>query len=219
MHDAPGYSAPQSETVKVCPAAASTPHTGSLDVSELVPEAWKEPQNPSLVGMMVGADVGTGVGAVGLAVGGWLGELALTVGFAVGNVEGTDEGFAVVGTIVGSALGANDGIAVGESEGLAVGGEVGGAVMIAVGIGLGRFVGVAVGAYVTSFTPAPDTTAVPEHNVMPMQPSWIRYVSVVVPAGTVYCTCAHTLPPDMHAAGGRPPVPVSSYTTSTPVAE
>ena len=37
-------------------------------------------------------------------------------------------------------------------------------------------------------------------------------------AGTVYCTCAHTLPPEIHAAGGLSPFPVSSYTTSTPVA-
>ena len=49
-----------------------------------------------------------------------------------------------------------------------------------------------------------------------MQPSWIRYVCVAMPTGTVYRTCAHTLPPLIHTAGGRLPVPVSSYTTSTP---
>ena len=31
----------------------------------------------------------------------------------------------------------------------------------------------------------------------------------------MYCTCAHTLPPEMQAAGGWLPVPVSSYTSST----
>jgi hypothetical protein len=130
-----------------------------------------------------------------------------------------------VGTDVGTTDGAPVTATVGSAVGLRLGGVVGGidgspgpVVGITVGSADGAD-GTGVGAYVTSCTPAPDTTVVPEHNVMPSQPSWIRYVSVAVLAGTVYCTCAHTLPPDVHAAGGRPPVPVSSYTTSTPVAE
>jgi hypothetical protein len=79
-------------------------------------------------------------------------------------------------------------------------------------------VGAAVGVYVTSCTPNPAMMAVPEHVVAPVQPSRIMYVCHKVPAGTVYCTCAHVLPPPMQAAGGRLPVPVSSYTTSTPAA-
>ena len=46
----------------------------------------------------------------------------------------------------------------------------------------------------------------------------MMYVCDGVLAGTVYCTCAHTLDPEMHAAGGLSPFPVSSYTTSTPAA-
>ena len=84
---------------------------------------------------------------------------------------------------------------------------------------MGIAVGISVGVKVTSCTPAPATTAVPEQVVAPRQPSWIRYVCDAAPAGTVYCTCAHTLPPSMHCAGGFPlPVPVSSYATSTPAA-
>jgi hypothetical protein len=41
------------------------------------------------------------------------------------------------------------------------------------------------------------------------------YVCVVVPAGTVYCTCAHV----PHEAGAKtPPEPVLPYTTSAPTA-
>ena len=36
VQDAPGYSAPHRETVKVCPAPALTPQVGSLTVSPLV---------------------------------------------------------------------------------------------------------------------------------------------------------------------------------------
>ena len=75
------------------------------------------------------------------------------------------------------------------------------------------------GEKVTRCTPKPATTAMPEQVVAPRQPSWIRYVCDAALAGTVYCTCAHTLPPSMHCAGGFPlPVPVSSYATSTPAA-
>ena len=89
-----------------------------------------------------------------------------------------------------------------------------------VGVELGIRVGVGVGLYVTRDTPAaPEMAARPEHDVEPMQPSRMRYVCDGVPAGTVYCTCAHTLVPEMHAAGGLSPLPVSSYTTSTPGAE
>jgi hypothetical protein len=80
-------------------------------------------------------------------------------------------------------------------------------------------VGAAVGAYVTRLTPAPVIADVPWHDAEPTQPSRIRYVCKGTPAGTVYCTCAHTLPPEIHAAGGLSPFPVSSYTTSTPDAE
>ena len=67
------------------------------------------------------------------------------------------------------------------------------------GAGVTGNVGAAVGVYVTSFTPAgPAMTAVPEQIVAPMQPSRMMYVCSGVPAGTVYCTCAHTLPLDMH---------------------
>ena len=110
----------------------------------------------------------------------------------------------------------------GRADGLLVGCNVGGidgSPGPVVGITVGRADGAdgtGVGAYVTSCTPAPDTTVVPEHSAMPSQPSWIRYVCVGVPAGTVYCTCAQELPPVMHCAGGSGPVPVSSYMTSTP---
>jgi len=87
------------------------------------------------------------------------------------------------------------------------------------GILVGRVEGAGVGVYVTSCTPAPATAAVPVQEELLVQPSRIMNVCNGVFAGTVYCTCAHTLPPDMHAAGGRLPVPVSSYTTSTPAAE
>ena len=54
------------------------------------------------------------------------------------------------------------------------------------------------GAYVTSCKPVPEMMAVPEQVVVPVQPSRMTYVCVTVPAGTVYCNCAQTLPPDMH---------------------
>ena len=113
------------------------------------------------------------------------------MGLAVGSALGSAEGIAVVGRRVGTELGA----------------------------GVALKVGAAVGEYVTRDTPAPAITALPEHAVEPVQPSRMMYVCDCVFAGTVYCTCAHTLVPEMHAAGGRSPVPVSSYTTSTPVAE
>ena len=108
----------------------------------------------------------------------------------------------------GNALGIADGRAV---VGLNVGTELGTAVFTAVGA--------AVGAYVTRLTPAPVIATVPRHDAEPTQPSRIRYVCKGTPAGTVYCTCAHTLPPEIHADGGLSPFPVSSYTTSTPDAE
>jgi hypothetical protein len=55
---------------------------------------------------------------------------------------------------------------VGKDDGAGEGGTV--------GTDEGRGVGAAVGAYVTSCTPAPDTTADPVHVVLPTQPSWIR---------------------------------------------
>ena len=104
----------------------------------------------------------------------------------------------------------------GTSEGRAVGALVVGALE---GCSVGKIVGIAVGEYVTRLTPTgPETTAVPEHLAALVQPSRIRYVCVVASAGTVYCTCAQTLS-QMQAAGGWSPVPVSSYTTSTPAAE
>ena len=125
-------------------------------------------------------------------------------------------GCGVEGKGVGGGVGCVLGNAVGSAEGQGVGGIVGCALGHAVGSADGVCVGSGVGAYVTSCTPAPATTAKPEHDDEPMQPSWIRYVCVTVPAGTVYCTCAQKSLPDMHAAGGRLLVPVSSYTTSTP---
>ena len=146
------------------------------------------------------------------------------MGPADGSADGKAEGRAVVGRSVGTLLGrrvdgapvlADVGGTVGNADGRAVVGE---GVEPAMGMAV-AVVGAAVGAYVTSCTPAPATTAVPVQAVAPVQPSSIRYVCAGVPAGTVYCTCAHTLPPVMHCAGGRLPVPVSSYTTSTPVDE
>ena len=113
------------------------------------------------------------------------------MGFAVGLADGSALGLAVVGSRVGTELGA----------------------------GVALKVGAAVGEYVTRDTPAPAITALPEHAVEPVQPSRMMYVCDGVFAGTVYCTCAHTLVPEMHAAGGLSAVPVSSYTTSTPAAE
>ena len=131
-----------------------------------------------------------------------------TVGCAMGDKLGSADGGVVVGSALGSALGSADGRAVVGSN---VGIELGAAVL--------TNVGAAVGAYVTRLTPAPVIADVPEHVDEPMQPSRIRYVCGGVLAGTVYCTCAHTLPPAIQAAGGRLPEPVSSYTTSTPDAE
>ena len=118
----------------------------------------------------MGVTVGCGVG---LAEGAWL-----------GRAVGSGEGLALLGCSVGVALGAGVGTAVGFlNVGCAEGSEV------------GRAVGARVGAYVTSCTPAPAIIAVPVQVVLPMQPSRIRYVCGRAPAGTVYCTCAHTSDP------------------------
>ena len=130
------------------------------------------------------------------------------MGLAVGSALGSAEGIAVVGRRVGTELGEKLGTCV-------VGAQVG----AEEGTGVALKVGPAVGEYVTRDTPAPAITALPEHAVEPVQPSRIMYVCCGAPAGTVYCTCAHTLVPEMHAAGGLSPLPVSSYTTSTPIAE
>ena len=114
------------------------------------------------------------------------------MGFAVGSADGFALGLAVVGSRVGTELGA----------------------------GVALKVGAAVGEYVTRDTPAaPEMAARPVHDVEPVQPSRMRYVCDGAPFGTVYCTCAHVVDPEMHAAGGLSPLPVSSYTTSTPAAE
>ena len=78
--------------------------------------------------------------------------------------------------------------------------------------------GVAVGAKVTAVMPDPEMADCPVHALLAWQPSRMMYVCEAVPAGTVYCTCAHALPPLTHTAGGPAPVPVSSYVTSTPAA-
>ena len=235
---APAYSAPHMLTVNVWPAAADTPHMASRVVSLFVFHARNGPQNPADVGASVGSAEGAGVGAVGCAVGGGVLSPAAIVGLAVGSADGMAEGTAVVGRSVGTPLGlsvvesgvgaaegAGDEPGVGMADGLQLGGAVGGiegcpgpVVGTAVGAADGAE-GAGVGVYVTSCTPAPATTAVPVQPLIWTQPSSIRYVCVGVPAGTVYCTCAHELAPEMHCAGGRAPVPVSSYTTSTPAVE
>ena len=78
--------------------------------------------------------------------------------------------------------------------------------------------GAGVGAYATAMMPAPDMAVCPVHAPLAWQPSRMTYVCEAVPAGTVYCTCAHELAPFTHTAGGPAPVPVSSYVTSTPAA-
>ena len=204
MHAAPAYSAPHMLTVNVWPADAVTPHIASLVTSLLVLQVRNGPHRPADVGASVGSADGAAVGAVGATVGCADGKPGPVVGPAEGRSEGAGEGSAVVGRSVGMLVGMTVGKGwVGRADGVAVGAALGA-------------VGVAVGAYVTSCTPAPDTTAVPEHDVLPWQPSWIRYVCVAVPAGTVYCTCAHELPLSLHAAGGWLPEPVSSYATSVP---
>ena len=140
---------------------------------------------------MEGAALGRAVGAVGRAEGAAVGSPGIIEGLAVGSALGMAVGAAVVGLRVGTELGA----------------------------GVAATVGCAVGEYVTRPTPTPEMATCPLHAVDPVQPSRMMYVCAGVPVGTVYCTCAHTLPPEMHAAGGRLPVPVSSYTTSTPLAE
>ena len=95
----------------------------------------------------------------------------------------------------------------GIALGLAV---VGSRVGTELGAGVALKVGAAVGEYVTRDTPAPAITALPVHAVEPVQPSRMMYVCDGVLTGTVYCTCAHTLDPEMHAAGGLSPFPVSS---------
>ena len=151
----------------------------------------------------------------------------MAVGLEVGTVLGRADGNAVVGRSVGTPLGLKVLDAVGNelgkrletAEGAKVGTEDGRTVGRTVGEGVALNVGCAVGEYVTRPTPTPEMATCPLHAVDPVQPSRMMYVCAGVPAGTVYCTCAHTLPPEMHAAGGRLPVPVSSYTTSTPLAE
>lgn len=101
--------------------------------------------------------------------------------------------------IVGRAEGVN----VGRVDGCGVGAIVG-ALEVATAVGAmvgptdGTNEGWRVGEYVTSCKPAPAMMAVPEQAVWPVQPSRIIYVWVAVPAGTVYCTCAQTLVPEMH---------------------
>ena len=112
----------------------------------------------------------------------------------MGSDDGAGVGEAVVGSSVGRLLGANEGnavvVAVGAGDGRAVGALLGVGVGIALGTTVGKAVGLlvvgwavvgtavgaGVGAYVTSCTPAPATTAIPEHVDDPKQPSWIKYV-------------------------------------------
>ena len=110
----------------------------------------------------MGADVGRAEGAPGAVVGPGVGAL---LGIMLGPCP-TDEG-AAVASAVGTADGGIDGMP-GPVVGITEDKE-----------------GAGVGTYVTSCTPAPATTAVPEHAVAPVQPSWIRYVCAGVPAGTV----------------------------------
>ena len=174
-----------------------------------------------MVGLTDGSALGTAVGlaVVGLKVGIELGTGVLAgdgtgVGETVGSVLGTGLGFDE-----GSALGKGVPAAEGLTEGAKVGSALGNGVGKVVGMGVAANVGAAVGANVTSFTPVPAIAALPEHVVWPVQPSRMMYVWVAAPTGTVYCTWAHTVLPEMQAEGGRLPVPVSSYTTSTLVAE
>jgi len=157
---------------------------------------------------MEGAALGRAVGAVGRAEGAAVGSPGSIEGLAVGSALGMAVGAAVVGLRVGTELGDNVFCIVGDADGDNV-----------EGAGVTVKVGEGVGEYVTRPTPTPEMATCPLHAVDPVQPSRMMYVCAGVPVGTVYCTCAHTLPPEMHAAGGRLPVPVSSYTTSTPLAE
>ena len=114
----------------------------------------------------------------------------------------------MVGIAVGVTVGSVDGTGVGTIDGKKL------------GAGDGSVVGRAVGLYVTRETPAaPETATLPMQPVLDKQPSRMMYVCVGMPAGTVYCTCAQTSLPEMQTAGGSSPFPVSSYITSTPVAE
>lgn len=133
---------------------------------------------------VVDANVGRGLGIaeVGVAV-------ARTVGNADGASVGTELGF-TVGRVVGNADGAGVCNAVGATDGIVVG--------RAEGRGVGIMVGAVVGLNVTTFTPSPATSARPSHFELPVQPSRTIYVCGGVPAGTVYCTCAHTSPPVIH---------------------
>ena len=157
------------------------------------------PHNEMPVVASVVTALGAGLGAVGMAVGWAVGVSLFIVGLADGNAEGMGLGLKVVGTSVGIDVGGGVGARVGK-------------------LLVGNRVGALVGANVTAVMPAPVMAAWPVQAPLAMQPSRIRYVCERVPAGTVYCTCAHELPPLMHCAGGKFAVPVSSYTTSTPAA-
>ena len=142
----------------------------------------------AVVGVRVGIEDGEMVEGAGvICVDG--STVGLKVGILEGVIEGGTVGKEVVATIVGEA--------VGRLEGRAVGDKVGG--------------------NVTKRIPwTPEIAAFPEQVELPIHPSLIIYCWRGVPAGTVYCTCAQTFSAKMHGDGGLSPVPVSSYTTSTP---
>lgn len=133
------------------------------------------------------------------------GQNCCVVGLGVGGVDGDGLGRRV-GSGVGTGVGGVTGLGEGSDDGEAVGRAD------------GRGEGCMVGGYVTIASAAPDTASLPTQLVDPRHPSLTTYVCVGVPAGTVYCTWAQVFPLLMHTAGGKDPVPVSSYTTSTPVA-
>jgi hypothetical protein len=124
---------------------------------------------------------GKAVGAaVGFGEGGEEGCSTRPEGLAVGSAVGSADGLAVVVSNVGMLLGTKNGKLVVCTVGFGLGtDEVESTVGIDVGKGEGTAVdgfavGIGVGEYVTSCTPAPATTAIPEHVDVPIQPSWIR---------------------------------------------
>ena len=125
VHVAPAKRARHVLTVKVWPALADTPQVGSLFVSVFVWLAVNSWQDKAEVGARVETMLGSGVGCVGPAVGKAEGQPGGVVGLAEGSAVGKTEGFAVVGSSVGTGDGRRVGIVEGVRVGQTVGVEVG----------------------------------------------------------------------------------------------